>query len=526
MSYDYIIVGGGASGCVVANRLSKDPNTRVLVLDAGPKDTSMWIHIPCTFVKLLETPKTSIAYIATPSKSVNGRAIVVPQGKVLGGGSSVNAMCYIRGNKKDYDAWEEMGNKGWSYKDVLPVYKDLENNQRFSNKYHGSEGELMVSDRRYTNRVSSAFIKASQEVGIAYNDDFNGEKQDGIGFYQTTTGQGKRCSAATAFLHPVKHRSNLEIRTECKVAKVLFEGKTAVGVALQSGEQIRCNKEVIMCAGAIETPRLLQLSGVGNKKELAQHGIDCVVNLPGVGENYQDHLQVRVLAELNKPISFLGEDKGVKSVKNMVQYMLTKTGVLSSNVLEAGGFINVSGDPYGPDIQFHILPLLLKGPERSLLNKHGVSISPCFLRPKSRGSVKLQSADPTAPAVFNTGALDAQEDVDLLVKGVKKVLEIVEAPSLKKHMTQILELGKTDDKGLEDFVRNVASTVYHPVGTCKMGPKDDKMAVVNNTLSVYGVSGLRVGDASIMPKIVSGNTNAPSMMIGERCARFILKQNV
>ncbi len=523
-TYTYIIIGGGSSGCVVANRLSANPTYKVLLLESGHKDSDFWIHIPGSFYKVVEKGRDVINYISTPSDKINGRQQVVPQGKVLGGGSSVNSMCYIRGNKNDYDLWEKLGNKGWSYADVLPVYKDLENNQRFSNTYHGTEGELMVSDRRYTNALSSAFVKAGQEAGIAYNDDFNGACQDGVGFYQTTTGKAKRCSSATAFLTPIKHRKNLTIRTQFKVAKINFNGDNkACGVTLETGEFIACSGEVIVCAGAIESPRLLQLSGIGDKHLLEEYGIDCVSDLKGVGENYQDHLLVNVTAEINKPISFYGENKGLKAVRNMIQYILTKSGIMTSTVLETGGFINVSNDPFGADAQFHILPYLLDGVNNSQNTKmHGLSATVCFLRPKSRGSVKIRSADPKQPAIFDAGSLNDDADIKVLVQGVKKVLEICNAPSLAKHTKRILSPTQMDEKSLYDFVRNHAETVYHPAGTCKMGTADDPMAVVGNTLQVYGVQGVRVCDTSIMPTITSGNTNAPAMMIGEKCTRFIL----
>ena len=525
MKYDYIIVGGGSSGCVLANRLSANPENSVLLIEAGRADDHKFIHIPCGFSRVLEEGKDSVVYMSTASDATAGRSIIVPQGKVIGGGSSVNAMCYIRGQRKDYDAWEKMGNQGWGWKDVLPIFKFLEKNQRFSNEYHGTDGELMVSDRGYTVPASSAFVKAAQEVGIPYNDDFNGEKQDGIGFYQTTTGNAKRCSAAVAFLHPIRHRKNLHIHVNTKVDKVLFEGKQAVGVLLADGEKIKCNKEVLMCAGAIETPRLLQLSGVGNAEHLSSLDIPVVANLPGVGENFQDHMLIRVLSEFNKPISFFGQDRGLRAVINLFQYLLTKSGVLVSNVLESGGFINIKNDPYGVDAQFHVLPILLGDAEHGMISKHGMSTTICFLRPKSRGSVRIQSADPDESAIFDSGALTHDYDVSILTEGVKKILEILDAPSLKKHITKIYDLDNTDEASLEKFVRNGADTVYHPVGTCKMGIRMDPMSVVDNKLRVHGLTGLRVCDASIMPKITSGNTNAPTMVIAEKASRYILGQS-
>ena len=524
--FDYIIVGGGSSGCVLANRLSEDRNMRVLLIESGRRDTNRWIHIPATFFKVLEAGRDIIPYIGEPSDNLAGRPSIVPQGHTLGGGSSVNAMIYVRGQSNDYDSWSQEGVKGWSYEDVLPVFKDLEANMRHAGAFHGTDGELSVSEKGYGHPLSWAFIRAAQETGIPYNEDFNGADQEGCGFYQVTTKGGRRWSSAMAFLREAEKRDNLKVMTETRVARVMFDGTRVSGVELENGSQIGCAGEVVMCAGAIESPRLLQLSGIGNAKELKAHGIDVVSDLPGVGENYQDHLETTVQGETHDPISIWKEDKGFSAVKHMLQYLTTKTGLLTSNVVECGGFVDVS-DAGMPDLQFHVLPFMVGGLDRDAIEAHGIAIGPCFLRPKSRGSVKLRSSDPKDTALFDSGALSDQDDVEVLKRGVKKGIEILDAPSLAKLIKKrhLPEPGiENDDSALEEYIRTTAKTVFHPSGTCKMGDKKDKMAVLDNELRVRGVQGLRVCDASAMPLLVSGNTNAPTMMIAERAARFMKGQ--
>lgn len=524
--FDYIVIGGGSSGCVVASRLSEDAGVRVLMIESGRKDTNPWIHIPATFFKVVAGGKDVAIHLGEPAADLNNRPNIVPQGHVIGGGSSVNAMLYVRGQSQDYDSWAQAGVKGWSFDDVLPVFRDMEANMRQSDAYHGADGELVVSEKRFGHPLSWAFIRAAQEVGIPYNEDFNGKVQEGVGFYQVTTKNGRRWSAAQAFLRKAERRSNLKILTNRRVAKITFEGTRTSGVVLEDGTRFGCKGEVVCCAGALETPRLLQLSGIGNAAELANHGIDVVSDLPGVGENYQDHLEATVQAETHDPISMYRHDKGLTSVKHMLQYLMTKTGLLTSNVVECGGFVDVS-DAGIPDLQFHVLPYMVGGLDRDPIKAHGIAIGPCFLRPKSRGSVKLRSANPKDAALFNAGSLSDPADVDMLVRGVKKAIEILQAPSLAKlikrrHMPQVgLE---NDENGLRDYVRQTAKTVFHPAGTCKMGADTDKMAVLDNELRVRGVDGLRVCDASAMPNLISGNTNAPTMMIAERAARFMRGQ--
>ena len=523
-SYDYIIVGGGSAGCVLAARLSEVASNQVLLIESGQNDTDKYIHIPATFFKVLEKGRDAIVYVGEPENGLNGRPTIVPQGHVLGGGSSVNAMIYIRGQRQDYDAWAQMGCRNWSYDKVLPAFKAIEGNQRLSGDYHGGEGALKVSDRGFGHPLSWAFVRAAQEAGLPYNDDFNGQIQEGVGFYQTTTFNGRRWSAAQAFLREAEDRPNLTILSMTRVHKVLFEGKRATGVLLENGNAISVTREVILTAGALATPKILQLSGIGNAVELQDHGIDVIADLPGVGENYQDHLEATVQAEVTLA-SMFGQDKGVRAAAHMLQYMLTKSGLLTSNVVESGGFADSAGTGT-PDIQFHVLPSFNGFADRAAEPGHGISIGPCFLRPQSRGTVKLRSSDPREPAIFKANSLSAPSDLDTLVRGVKLAIKITEQPSLARIIKRraLPKPGvEHDPEALRDYVRSVAKTVFHPSGTAKMGLADDRMSVVGEDLRVHGVSGLRVADASIMPTLVSGNTNAPTIMIGHRCAQFVLE---
>ena len=522
--FDYIVAGGGSAGCVLAARLSENPAHRVLLIESGQRDTDKYIHIPATFFKVLEKGTDALFYASEPEKGLNGRPSIVPQGHVIGGGSSVNAMVYIRGSHQDYDTWAQMGCRNWSYEKVLPVFRDLENNQRLSGEFHGATGELKVSDRAFGHPLCWAFIRAAQEVGLPYNEDFNGAKQEGVGFYQTTSAGGRRWSAAEAFLRKAEGRANLTIVTGARVHKVTFDGRRASGVLLEDGTTHGARREIVLSAGALATPKILQLSGVGPAAHLREHGITVVADVPGVGENYQDHLEATVQAELKDPISMFGQDKGVDAVRHMLQYLLTKTGLLTSTVVEAGGFADTSGSGE-PDVQFHVLPMFNGFADRPAEPGHGISIGPCVLRPQSRGSVRLRSANPRDSAMFVANSLSVEADVETLARGVELAIRIVEAPSLARLVKRraLPKPGvEKDPDALRDYVRSISKTVFHPSGTARMGVASDPMAVVDEELKVRGVEGLRVADASIMPRLVSGNTNAPTMMIGERAARFML----
>ncbi len=522
-TFDYIVIGGGSAGCVVVNKLSERPDTTVLLIESGRRDRDPWIHIPATFFKVLEKGIDIHPYASNPQKGLNGRPSIVPQGNVLGGGSSLNAMIYVRGHRNDYDTWSQMGCPGWSYDEVLPLFRSLENNQRLNGTYHGQQGALAVSDPRHRHPLSEAFVKAAHEAGLPANDDFNGADQEGAGFYQSTTKGGRRWSSAQAFLREAEKRPNVTVLTERKVARILFEGRQAKGIELLDGTVYSARKEIVLSAGAIATPRILQQSGIGNASRLRELGIDVVADLPGVGENYQDHLEVPVQAETKDPISILGEDKGIKAALHMLRYLTTRRGLLASNVVECGGFMDTAGTGQ-PDVQFHVLPVLIGFVDREPEPGHGLSIGPCYLRPRSRGSIRITSKDPRAPVDFDANLLSDPADIETLVRGVEAAIRILEQPALARIVKRrvLPRPGvENDPQALRDYIRQTAKTVFHPAGTARMGRADDVSAVVTPDLKVKGVEGLRVADASIMPTLVSGNTNAPSMMIGAKAASLI-----
>ncbi|SBS39299.1 Alcohol dehydrogenase [acceptor] [Marinomonas spartinae] len=526
-SIDFIVVGGGSSGCTVTHRLVK-AGFKVVLLEDGPKDDSIFVTMPATFIRVIGS-KRSVIYESEPQPDAGGRKTYVPQGRTLGGGSSINAMIYIRGQKEDYDEWERNGCDGWGWENVLASFKRSENHMRLSEPFHGTNGPLRVSDTRFRHPLSQAFLKAAQQTGIPYNDDFNGEKQDGIGFYHTTTFDGRRGSSAATYLREVENAPNLEIRTGCYVNKIIFDANNnATGIELrnESGkiEILSVKKEIILTAGALSTPKILMLSGVGPKEQLSKHDISTLYDSPEVGENYQDHLEVSIYGRAKQPISLLGSDKGLKALSYGFQWTCFKTGLLTSNVVESGGFVDTSHCGR-PDIQFHVLPTLVGDVDREPIEGHGISINPCFLRPKSRGFARLRSANPTDSMIFESGALSHRDDVDTLIRGVKLARKIIRAPAMAELISEELRPSAKEDISdaeIEAHIRSHAKTVYHPVGTCRMG--SDEQAVVDTKLRVNGVKGVRICDASIMPTIISGNTNAPTIMIAERCAEFILNE--
>lgn len=522
-TFDYIVAGGGSSGCVLANRLIKAGKS-VLLLEAGPKDNTPFIHIPATFVRVIGTKRTWM-YETEPEPGANNRVLVVPQGRTLGGGSSVNAMIYIRGQAQDYDTWRELGCEGWGYDDVLPIFKRCEDNETLAGEFHGTGGPLKVSEPRYRHPISSAFVRAAQEVGLPFSHDFNGASQEGIGFYQTTTHQARRGSTAATYLKAVKGSPLLTISTESAVHHILMENGAASGIVYRTADGAEhsalAKEEVILCAGALTTPKLLMLSGIGPAEHLSSHGIAVKRDLPGVGENFQDHITASVYGITDRKISLKGQDKGLRAAINGLQYLFNRSGLLSSNVVETGGFIDTSGSGR-PDIQFHVTPALVGDASRAQMEGHGVSINPCILRPEARGKVSLRSSDARDPIMFFGNNLNNQADVETLIRGVKLGRKILAAPAMKALGFRELAPGDDaqSDAALEKHVRSIAKTVYHPSGTAKMGR--DGMAVVDSQLRVIGVPRLRVADASVMPTLVSGNTNAPTIMIAERCADFIL----
>jgi len=514
--YDYVIVGAGSAGCVLANRLTEDPATTVLLLEAGGPDDTQEIHIPVAFSSFFKSP-LDWAYETEEQPHLNNRRLYWPRGKVLGGSSSINAMIYIRGNRRDYNHWRELGNEGWSYSDVLPYFKKSENEERGASEYHGTSGPLNVSDLRTLNPISHAFVEAGVEVGIPQMNDFNGAEQDGVGFYQVTQRQGLRHSAAVGFVHPILSRPNFTLQTHTLVTDVIFEGTRAVGVAyIQNGEKqrVNANKEVILSGGAINSPQLLMLSGIGPANHLKALGIPVVADLPGVGQNLQDHPAIVVLYASTQPISLAH----AQTPENLQDFVDNKRGPLTSNVAEAGAFVRTQANLPMPDIQYHFAPVYYLNHGFTVPEGDGYTIAPCVLHPQSRGYIALRSTNPAEAPIIQPNYFADEADMQVLVEGVKIARKLGETLAFAPFRDVETHPGSQvqSDEEISEYIRNYVETLYHPVGTCKMG--NDSMAVVDAHLRVRGVEGLRVIDASIMPTVVSGNTNAPTIMIAEKAA--------
>lgn len=536
-AYDFIVVGGGASGCVVAARLSEDPRNEVLLLEEGPGDNNLFIRMNGGYFRMMGTKRTS-TYHTEPTAHVNNRPIQVMQARTLGGGHSINAMLYVRGQREDFDGWADLGCEGWSFEDVLPYFKKAENNQRLNGPLHGNDGPLVVSDSQHRHILNDAFIRAAQEtlddngVPFNYNDDFNGEHQTGVGYYQITSQKGERGSSARTYLRAARARSNLTIRTDTKVARVLMKGKRATGVIVldDAGQEtvIAATREVILCAGTVITPKLLMLSGIGPASHLKEHGISVVLDLPGVGENFQDHLLAPVDGRLKDPISLLGQDKGWKAVKHAIEWGLFRSGILSSCLVESGGFFDLDGDGR-PEIQIHTLAMASTAWGKLIDEPpvHGYSVAPCCLTSYSRGQIRLRSNNPSDSPVINANYLSDPRDLQNIVNGVRIARRLLKAPSLARFVEAEIMPGSgvsDDQASLEHYVRNHAQNAFHPAGTCAMGIGSG--AVVDLELKVRGVEGLRIADASVMPVLTRGNTTAPVIMIAERAAVFIGQQSV
>src|SRR5215831_5735671 len=520
--YDYIIIGAGSAGCVLASRLSEDPTVKVLLLEAGDKDTANAIHMPVAFSKLFKGPN-DWAYYTEAEGQLGNRSLYWPRGKVLGGSSSLNAMIYIRGHRSDYDQWRDLGNAGWGYSEVLPYFKKAENNQNGPSEYHGVTGPLHVSNPRSLNPLSEVFVDAAEQAGFKRNPDFNGATQEGFGTYQLTQWRGQRDSTAAAFLRPAMSRPNLTVRTNVHAFDILFEGKRAALVSFRDGngsKQERAEREIIVCGGAIGSPQLLMLSGIGPAEHLRTLDIPVLCDLPGVGANLQDHPSLAVAYECTEPISLASAE----TITNLIRYMAFKTGPLTSNVGEAGGFVKTSTSCPTPDVQYHFAPGYFIEHGFQQIKEHAYSFIPTLIRPHSRGRITLRSSNPLDSPLIHANYFADPRDTLAVVEGLRIARAIGETNAFAKYRKRELCPGpgiKNDEKSLRGYIENNAQTLYHPVGTCKMGPTGDKLAVVDHELRVHGVEGLRVVDASIMPIIPGGNTNAPTIMVAEKAADLI-----
>jgi choline dehydrogenase len=530
--FDYIIVGAGSAGCVLANRLTEDGKSTVLLLEAGGKDTSMMIHIPVGYAQTLKDPKVNWLYETEPDPGTHDRVHTWPRGKVLGGSSSINGLLYIRGQRQDYDGWAQLGLRGWSYDDLHPYFLLSQNQEDDTLDGHGKGGPLNVSDVSERHPISDAVIEAGEQLGLKHRD-LNGEDQEGIAYYQLTVKNGRRCSAAVAYLNPAKKRPNLNIETKALAARVLFEGKRAIGVEYTQNGQThtaRARAEVILSGGAINSPQLLELSGIGDPDLLKQHGIEVVSALPGVGENLQDHFVLgnRYRLKPGSP-SVNQQSRGLALIGEVFKYLTQRKGLLTLSPAHIAAFIRTRPELATPDVQYHILPAtmdmqkLTETGDMELEKEPGITIAPCQLRPESRGSVHIKSAAHDAHPAIRPNYLADPLDQQTAVAGLRWARDLAQQDPLAQYIEHELEPGAAlqSDEELLDYARETGGTIYHPVGTCKMGPDGDPRAVVDDQLRVRGVNGLRVVDASVMPRLVSGNTNAPTIAIAEKACDMI-----
>jgi choline dehydrogenase len=521
--YNYVIIGAGSAGCVLANRLSENPHNTVLLLEAGCPDNRKEIHIPAAWSRLFKS-ECDWAYETEPQPQLNNRKLYWPRGKMLGGTSSLNAMIYSRANRADHDRWRDLGNEGWGYEDVLPSYKKAENNERGASEYHGIGGPLNVSDLRYVNPLTRTFVEAAVEAGLPLNEDFNGASQEGVGIFQVTQKNGKRCSSATAYLKPSLQRRNLTVQTGAHVTRLLFDRHRVAGVAyVRDGQtkQASVRGEVILCGGAINSPQVLMLSGIGPADHLRSMDIPVIVDLPGVGQNLQDHPLVGVELECTKPVGLADAGKMV----DIARYLLFRNGPLSSNVGEAAAFIRTRAGLDAPDIEFLFAPVFYMGHGFDNPAGHGFAIGIALQHPESRGHIGLRSNDPLAPAVIQPNYLSSESDLTGIVEGVKIGRQIAQAKAFEPYRGKELWPGPDaqNDEGVMAFIRRTLESCYHPVGSCKMG--NDSMAVVDDSLRVHGIEGVRVVDASVFPTHITGHPNAPIIMMAEKAAAMIVGEN-
>ncbi len=526
MEFDVVIIGGGSAGAVLAARLSEDKSKQICLIEAGAAERSVLVKAPAGFVAIMpRKSKLNYAFDTLPQAGLNGRRSYQPRGRGLGGSSSINAMVYARGHRWDYDNWAALGNEGWSYDDVLPFFKKSENNENFDNEFHGQGGPLNVMNARSPCKLNAPFIEACTQNGIPRNADYNGAEQEGCFEYQFTHKNGERCSAGKAFIAPNLNRSNLHVMTQAQVTRVLFEGTRAVGVRVSQGGQskdVKARVEVVLSAGVFHSPQLLMLSGIGDAKQLRSHGITVVKDLPGVGQNLQDHIDIvhGFKAPFSSDTFGVSIPFSLRFVAAMFEWAKKRSGLLTTSYAEAGAFFRSSPELSVPDLQFIFVRALVDDHGRKMHLGHGFSCHTTLLRPKARGEVTLNSADPYEAPRIDPKFLQNEEDLKLLMMGAETQLRVLMSAPLAKWRGEMLHAFDIKDKAaLEEDIRNRADTQYHPVGTCKMG--NDANAVVDAQLRVHGIEGLRVVDASIMPTLVGGNTNAPSIMIGEKAADLI-----
>ena len=528
-THDYVIVGAGSAGCVLANRLSEDGRHRVLLLESGPKDDYLWIHIPIGYGKTMFHPVYNWGFYTEPDPGVNNRKIYWPRGRGLGGSSSINGLICVRGQREDYDRWEALGNRGWSWREVLPYFRKSEHNTRGANEYHGGDGPTWSSDIGEKHELMEAIIRAANEIGVPRNDDFNGVTQEGVGYYQLFTRNGWRCSAATAYLRPARRRPNLRIETGAHATGIFFEGTRAEGVTYHQRGRLRAARaarEVIIAAGALQSPQLLQLSGIGRAPLLRGLGISVVRDLPGVGENLQDHLQHRLIFRVKKPITTNDELRSLFGrLKIGLEWLLFRKGPLAIGINQGGLFTRVLPESTTPDVQFHFATLSADVAGGEPHPWSGCTFSVCQLRPESRGTVMIKSRDPLEPPAMRPNYLATETDCRCAVEGIKFARRLAAAAALAAYIDDEYRPGAAQqgDDALLNFARNYGATIFHPAGTCRMG--SDPMAVVDERLRVHGLAGLRVVDCSIMPTLTSGNTHAPVVMIAEKAADMIREDN-
>ncbi|NNC22764.1 glucose-methanol-choline oxidoreductase [Salinisphaera sp. USBA-960] len=528
--YDYIVVGAGSAGCVVAHRLLTETDASVLLLEAGGSDNNLLIHMPSGVGKVI--PTKTWPYMTEPESGAANRRMTLAQGKLMGGSSSVNGMIYIRGHRQDYDAWSsEHGCTGWSFDELLPYFRKAEANESLHNEFHASNGPLPISENRYRHPLSMAFIRAGQAKGLNYVNDFNGSDPEGVGFFQTTTtSRGRRASTARTYLKEVRDNPRLRVVTNALVHRVILENGTACGIVYSrkggTAITVRANAEVILSAGAIGSPKILMLSGIGPAEHLAEHGIDCITDQP-VGDHLQDHPHVSINATTHDPISLYGQESGWAALKNGFQWLAFGSGVGTSNVLEAAAFIDTC-EQGRPDVEFHFLPVLdtWDDPDNALVGyKHGLTIKAGLLQPRSHGTVRLASADASDLASIRAGYLTHSDDVDCMVRAVEAALAFLQSSPLADLCENIIQPAPhswNDRDQIVDFIRRTLKTTYHPVGTCRMGPSAND-AVVDTECRVHGVDNLRVIDASVFPIVPSGNTNAPTIAVAEKAAAAVIQ---